>query len=117
MASLDNERRKQREPSVKSKANNIGISPAMRGFSLAGQNILSNLSVTNSQHSSIDSKNAHRPKKHKENNIPRYNKCNNKVRTETFSQMSGPSNELSSERESSLERVTDKDSCSNFSHR
>ena len=67
------------------------------GFSLAGQNILSNLSVTNSQHSSIESKNTYRPKKHKENNLPRYNKSG-KVRTEVMSQKSGPSNELSSER-------------------
>jgi hypothetical protein len=73
------------------KANIIPINTGMKGFSLAGQNILSNLSVTNSQHSSIDSKNGYRPKKHKENNIPRYNKSN-KVRTETLSQMSGPSN-------------------------
>ena len=47
------------------KASNIAMSGGLNGFSLAGQNILSNLSVTNSQHSSIDSKNTYKPKKHK----------------------------------------------------
>lgn len=84
------------------------------GLGLAGQNILCSLSITNSQYSDASCKNkSFKPRKQKENNISRYNKSN-KVRTE---QNSLPSADPSSERESSIDHNTDKESFSGFTHR
>jgi len=65
IGSLDQERRKK-EPMAKANHLRIDTGGIRSGFGLAGQNILSNLSSCQSQHSSVDSKyTAYRPKKHK----------------------------------------------------
>jgi hypothetical protein len=63
---VDSRKRNTRE--LNSKANNLKIvvGDKRTGLALAAQNILCNLSITNSQYSSSSSKNASfKPKKHK----------------------------------------------------
>ena len=94
IGSLDQERRKK-EPIIKANHLRIDAGCIRSGFGLAGQNILSNLSSCQSQHSSVDSKyTSYKPKRQKENNLPRTK--NNKVRIDDYSQRSGISNDVSS---------------------
>lgn len=73
------------------KAGHMELYIARRGLAIAGQNILCDLSITNSQYSSSSSKNStFRPRKQKENKL--YPSAKGKVRTEEVSQPSiGPS--------------------------
>ena len=74
------------------KSNHLELYIARRALAIAGQNILCDLSITNSQYSSNSSKNStFRPRKQKENKLY---PAKGKVRTEEVSQPSiGPSSE------------------------